>query len=91
MKKLILKLADDINNGRIDDVEVKNIIKQYIGVSNHIHIPPWLSQEDIDIACAYYKSGKKLDSVKYICGIAKPYVEYPLKWSKEFMEKYMNE
>ena len=89
MKKLILKLADDINSSRINGTEAENIVKSYIGNIDPLRIPEWLSEEDIDIAVAYYNCGNKLLAVKHIYEFAKPYTEYALKWSKEFLENYV--
>ena len=88
MKKLILKLADDIKAGHINSTEAESIVRKYIGDLDPLRIPEWLSQEDIDIALAYYRCGNKLLAVKYICEFAKPYMEYSLRWSKEFIESY---
>lgn len=88
MKKLILKLADDINSGRINGTEAENIIRSYIGDLVPLRIPEWLSQEDIDIALAYYRCGNKLLALKYINEIANPHIDHSLRWSKEFIENF---
>jgi len=84
-----LKLADDINSGCINGTVAESIVMSYIGYVDPLRIPEWLSEEDIDIAVAYYRCGKKLLAVKHICEIAKPYMEHnTLRWSKEFIERY---
>lgn len=83
MKEQILKIADDLRNGAIDEQKAWTLLLGLLSVSNW---PSWLKEDDVAIAKLYYQNGEKLIAVKHLCEIAKPHLETPLKWAKTFIE-----
>lgn len=51
-------------------------------------IPDWLSTDDAQLASMIYADGRKLEAVKYLRSLIPDYVENPLRWSINFLQKY---
>ena len=83
MKIEILNLLKDFECKSLTAEETANRILNLFGVSNW---PTWLSQDDFEIARLYYKDNKKLDAIKHLASIARPHIESPIKWAKNFVE-----
>jgi hypothetical protein len=47
--------------------------------------PEWLGTEDFEFSKKLFKESR-IEGVKYLMELARPHVQYPLRWSKEFLE-----
>jgi hypothetical protein len=87
MKKALLKITNDYNEGRINKDILKRLMYDLLEMNKDISIPLWLDREDVEIARLYYRNGLKLQAVKHINDFAREHIEgSALRWSKEFVE-----
>ncbi len=87
MKKALLKIANDLDNNRINEDHVRELLIDLLEMKSNRSIPIWLDREDIEIAKLYYRNGLKLQAVKHIYEFAKDQISVgALRWSKEFLE-----
>jgi len=86
MKEQILKIADDLRSGAIDENKAKALLLDVL--NNEKYWPSWLTVDDFTVAKLYYQSGEKLLAVKHLSLIAAPYIENRLAWAKMFVETY---
>ena len=84
LRKVIVDIISTSNNPEMAADDIMLLIKKEL---KNEEIPSWLSDEDYQHAVELYKN-KKLDAVKFLTEIARPYSDTPLKWSHEFLNKH---
>lgn len=82
MKTQLLSILDEVAKGTKSPMTAQAELLDLFGVNN---CPAWLDNEDYEWAKMLFAENK-LNGVKYLMELARPHVQYPLRWSKDFLE-----
>jgi len=82
MKEKIDSIFYELKHELITEKQAHQQILDLFGLSN---CPAWLDNEDYELAKMLFAENK-LNGVKYLMELARPHVQYPLRWSKDFLE-----